>query len=71
MGSRTKSLFFCMLRNYSPQHTASCMNRLSTESSRFLQLYGFSIGIADVTATPQLKHIQSELIGEDYADCDE
>eukprot|EP01084_Bolivina_argentea_P043319 79813_1 len=71
LGSRTKGLFFRLLRDYGSTHTARCMNRLTKLSTRFLQLYGFSIGISDVTTTDKLQEIISRLMNIGYLECNE
>ncbi|ORZ40828.1 hypothetical protein BCR44DRAFT_1423867 [Catenaria anguillulae PL171] len=48
-----------------------CMNRLAKLCARFLGNHGFSIGIQDVQAPPELIRKKEAMIATGYAECDE
>ena len=64
-----KSLFYVILRDFSSQDAAVCMNRLSKLSARIMGEIGFSIGIDDVWANEDLVHKKQLLVNEGYDMC--
>lgn len=60
-GSKT-CIWHVLLRDYSPRIAAEAMTRLAKLSARWITDHGFSIGIADVTPSPQVTKKKAELI---------
>jgi DNA-directed RNA polymerase III subunit RPC1 len=68
-GSKASSLFYILMREYSPAYAALCMSRLARLTSRFLMNYGFSIGISDVTPSLSVSKGKSSIVNDGYAVC--
>jgi len=70
-GGAKEGLFYSLIVNVSPQYSAKCMARLSRMTSRWLQNYGFSIGINDVTPSERLLEEKRKIVEHGYRLCDE
>ena len=71
LGSGSKDgLFSILLRDYSPKISMQCMNRLAKLSARWLGMYGFSIGIDDVSPSSSLLVGKEETVRKGYAACE-
>ena len=63
LGSDNKSgLFYVLIRDYGPVETIRCMSRLAKLSARFMGERGFSIGVDDVTPSPEMLHIKATVM---------
>eukprot|EP00899_Mesostigma_viride_P025365 jgi/Mesvir1/6012/Mv00758-RA.2 len=71
LGADNKAgLFATLLRDYSAQAAACCMNRLAKMSARFIGNHGFSIGIDDVSPSQRLSVEKAKTVSHGYAQCD-
>lgn len=71
MGNGSKQgLYYSLIRDNSYTVAAACMSRIAKFSARWMSLYGFSIGINDVTPFQKLKDKKSELLEKGYGRCD-
>ncbi|KAJ1653024.1 DNA-directed RNA polymerase III subunit C1 (rpo31) [Dispira simplex] len=70
-GSKSSSVLFFILKNYGGTAAAEVMNRLAKLCARWLGNRGFSIGINDVQASPELQDIKNHNIDTAYAQCDQ
>eukprot|EP00668_Euglena_longa_P046630 GGOE01062315.1.p1 GENE.GGOE01062315.1~~GGOE01062315.1.p1 ORF type:complete len:1429 (-),score=496.78 GGOE01062315.1:79-4365(-) len=70
-GGAKEGLFYSLIVNVSPHYSAKCMARLSRMTSRWLQNYGFSIGINDVTPSTKLLEEKQKIMDYGYKKCDE
>ena len=70
-GGAKDGLFYALIVNVNAQYSAKCMARLSRMTSRWLQNYGFSIGISDVTPSENLLKEKQRIVDEGYKACDE
>jgi len=68
MGGGKKSMLYVLLRTYGPAVAGQCMNRIAKVSARFLGNQGFSIGIGDVTPSPQLEIDKAAVIQKGFDD---
>ncbi|TYZ65031.1 hypothetical protein PybrP1_003004 [[Pythium] brassicae (nom. inval.)] len=60
-------LFYVLIRDHGPHEAARCMNRLAKLCARWLGNFkGFSIGIDDVTPSPELAAKQRTLVEDGY-----
>ncbi|RYP72490.1 hypothetical protein DL771_004130 [Monosporascus sp. 5C6A] len=72
VGSGKKdSIFYVILRDFGPDDTVECMNRLAKLCARMLTNRGFSIGIGDVFPSESLTQQKQALVTEAYAKSDE
>jgi DNA-directed RNA polymerase III subunit RPC1 len=63
LGSDNKSgLFYVLIRDYGPVETIRCMSRLAKLSARFMGERGFSIGVDDVTPSPEMLQIKETVM---------
>ncbi|QDZ25695.1 DNA-directed RNA polymerase [Chloropicon primus] len=70
LGTGSKEgLFALLIRDYSPTVSMVCMNRLAKLSSRWLGMFGFSIGIDDVTPGHSLVGGKEETVNRGYSAC--
>ena len=71
IGAESKnSVFYAIMRDYSPDEAASAMNRLAKTCARWLANRGFSIGIEDVQPGLVLNRKKDEVVKRGYDDCD-
>ncbi|CAI5461136.1 unnamed protein product [Closterium sp. Yama58-4] len=67
LGNGSKQgLFALLMREYSPQVAAVCMNRLAKLSARWIGNHGFSIGIDDVQPSKHLYNEKQRAVEEGY-----
>ncbi|KPI86235.1 putative DNA-directed RNA polymerase III largest subunit [Leptomonas seymouri] len=52
------------------EHTATCMTRIAQFTSRYLQNYGFSLGLGDVSPTPSLNKKKAAVLAESFDKCE-
>lgn len=52
-------------------YTGTCMSRIAQFTSRYLQNYGFSLGLGDVSPTPSLNALKSEVLARSFSRCEE
>lgn len=72
VGSGKKdSIFYVILRDFGPDETVTCMNRLAKLCARMLTNRGFSIGIGDVFPSKALTAQKQALVTEAYEKSDE
>ncbi len=72
VGSGKKdSIFYVVLRDFGPDETVKCMNRLAKLCARMLTNRGFSIGIGDVFPTEALTEHKQALVADAYRKSDE
>ncbi|KAK7754702.1 DNA-directed RNA polymerase III subunit C1 (rpo31) [Diatrype stigma] len=72
VGSGKKdSIFYVILRDFGPDETVTCMNRLAKLCARMLTNQGFSIGIGDVFPSEALTAQKQALVTEAYQKSDE
>ncbi|GBG75764.1 hypothetical protein CBR_g21008 [Chara braunii] len=62
-------LFSVLLRDYSSEAAAACMNRMAKLSARWIGNQGFSIGIDDVQPSPRLSQEKEKQIQKGYIAC--
>jgi len=67
LGPSKDGLFYTLNRDNSPKIAADVMLRFSKLASRWISHYGFTIGIGDVTPSPELVKHKAEKIREGYA----
>ena len=61
------SVFYVLLRTFGAEEAARCMNRVAKFVARYLgDLRGFSIGIDDVTPSPELGRMKEQLVGRAF-----
>lgn len=66
-----KGLFYVLIRDHGEDHAARCMNRLAKLCARYLGHFkGFSIGIDDVTPSPDLARRKHDLLSNGYKAAD-
>uniref|UniRef100_A0A7S1XTP6 DNA-directed RNA polymerase subunit n=1 Tax=Phaeomonas parva TaxID=124430 RepID=A0A7S1XTP6_9STRA len=72
LGDGGKSgLFYVLLRDHGAAEAALAMNRVAKFSARYLgEVHGFSIGIADVTPSADLRQMKTALLGEGYTNAE-
>ncbi|KAI9024018.1 hypothetical protein DFJ74DRAFT_705759 [Hyaloraphidium curvatum] len=72
IGAESKnSVFYTILRDYSPEDAAGAMNRLAKTCARWLANRGFSIGIEDVQPGAVLSVKKDQVVEKGYTDCDD
>ena len=71
LGSSKKGLVFALARDVGEETAARFLGMMTKSFTRWLTTSGFSIGIDDVTPSPQLKDFKRDLIKERYEKCDE
>lgn len=69
LGGAKNAVMFTLIRDHSPYAAASVMNRLAALSSRWIGNRGFSIGIDDVTPSPELWSNRKAKILAGYQSC--
>lgn len=69
-GGAKDSLFARLFALTNGDYTAQCMSRIAHFTSRYLQNYGFSIGLADVSPTVSLEEEKSKALSLSFAECD-
>ncbi|KPA82024.1 putative DNA-directed RNA polymerase III largest subunit [Leptomonas pyrrhocoris] len=52
------------------EQTATCMTRIAQFTSRYLQNYGFSLGLGDVSPTPSLNKKKAVVLAESFERCE-
>ncbi|KAK7196657.1 DNA-directed RNA polymerase III subunit C1 [Novymonas esmeraldas] len=52
------------------EQTATCMSRIAQFTARYLQNYGFSLGLGDVSPTPSLNEKKAAVLAESFRKCD-
>lgn len=52
------------------EQTATCMTRIAQFTSRYLQNYGFSLGLGDVSPTPSLNEKKAAVLTESFDKCE-
>jgi DNA-directed RNA polymerase III subunit RPC1 len=67
---KKNSVFYVLYRDFGPDAAAQGMNRLSKLCARWLSLQGFSVGINDVTPTPNLTQLKAETVRAAFKACD-
>eukprot|EP00923_Selenidium_pygospionis_P016284 GHVN01028506.1.p1 GENE.GHVN01028506.1~~GHVN01028506.1.p1 ORF type:complete len:2000 (-),score=433.87 GHVN01028506.1:415-6282(-) len=70
LGGSKAGLFFHLLRDNSAEVAAECMNRIAKLAARWFANRGFTIGIDDVTPSPQLTAAKKMMLEEGYAAVD-
>ncbi|KAI1179141.1 DNA-directed RNA polymerase III subunit RPC1 [Nemania sp. FL0916] len=71
VGSGKKdSVFYVILRDYGPDAAVTAMNRLAKLCARMFTNRGFSIGIGDVFASPDLTAAKNNLVEQGYLESD-
>lgn len=70
-GGAKDSLFARLFALTSGDYTARCMSRIAHFTSRYLQNYGFSLGLGDVSPTQALNHEKNKALTAAFAECDE
>ncbi|KAJ3415502.1 hypothetical protein HDV05_004704 [Chytridiales sp. JEL 0842] len=68
-GSKS-SLFYVIMRDYTPVAAAIAMNRVAKLSARWLANQGFSIGIDDVQPGEKLQSEKESMVEQGYEKCD-
>ena len=69
IGESKSTVFYRLMRDYTPGEAANCMRRLSKVTTRFLMERGFSIGIEDVTPSASLIRSKGQFVKESFAEC--
>lgn len=69
-GGAKDSLFARLFALTSGEYTARCMSRIAHFTSRYLQNYGFSLGLADVSPTVSLEEEKRKALEASFAECD-
>ncbi|CCW60493.1 unnamed protein product [Phytomonas sp. EM1] len=71
LGGGAKDGFFARLHAIAGgDYTATCMFRLAQFASRYLQNYGFSLGLGDVAPTAALTEKKTAVLTSSFAKCD-
>ena len=71
LGTGSKEgLFALLVRDYNALIAMQCMNRLAKLSARWLGMFGFSIGISDVTPGKSLLVGKEDTVRKQYAKCE-
>jgi DNA-directed RNA polymerase III subunit RPC1 len=71
MGSESKTgLMYSLIRDNSVDIATRCMLRVSKFSSRWISNYGMSIGISDVTPSPDLLDQKNKMLANGYENCE-
>ncbi|CAJ1023156.1 RNA polymerase Rpb1, domain 1/RNA polymerase Rpb1, domain 2 [Leishmania utingensis] len=52
------------------EQTATCMSRIAQFTARYLQNYGFSLGLGDVSPTPSLSEKKAAVLAVSFDKCD-
>ncbi|AYU82370.1 DNA-directed RNA polymerase III largest subunit, putative [Leishmania donovani] len=52
------------------EQTATCMSRIAQFTARYLQNYGFSLGLGDVSPTPSLNEKKAAVLAVSFDKCD-
>ncbi|KAG5493801.1 hypothetical protein JKF63_01633 [Porcisia hertigi] len=52
------------------EQTATCMSRIAQFTARYLQNYGFSLGLGDVSPTPSLNEKKAAVLAVSFEKCD-
>jgi DNA-directed RNA polymerase III subunit RPC1 len=72
LGGDSKSgLYYVLIRDFGPVEAIRCMSRLAKLTSRFLCDRGFSIGIDDVTPSPNMLSIKEKILRDGQRSADE
>ena len=69
LGGGKNTLFSHLLKYFSPETSADRMSKLAKLCARFMGNQGFSIGISDVTPSPQLSSQKAELVKTAEQEC--
>jgi DNA-directed RNA polymerase III subunit RPC1 len=70
-GESKHGLFYVLIRDYGPAEATRCMSRLAKLTSRYMADRGFSIGIDDVTPSPQLTKMKEDILRSGQKDANE
>ena len=72
LGGDSKSgLFYVLIRDYGTSEATRCMSRLAKLCARYLGDRGFSIGIDDVTPSPELNKMKNDILSSGQHDANE
>ena len=71
LGGCKEGLIFTLCNDHSNKEAAHAMNRLTKMCTRWLTTWGFSIGIDDVTPSPNFNAAKQKIIDEKYAVVDD
>lgn len=69
-GGAKDGLFARLFALADGDYTARCMSRISFFTSRYLQDYGFSLGLSDVSPTETLEEEKQKAMKTCFAECD-
>lgn len=71
LGGGAKDGLFARLFALTDGHyTARCMSRIAAFTSRYLQNYGFSLGLQDVSPTSSLNDEKNKALSASFSECD-
>lgn len=70
LGGGKNTLFSHLLKYFSPETSADRMSKLAKLCARFMGNQGFSIGISDVTPSPELSASKAALVSVAEKECD-
>jgi DNA-directed RNA polymerase III subunit RPC1 len=63
-GDSKTGLFYVLIRDYGPIEATRCMSRIAKFCARYLGCRGFSIGINDVTPSPEMEEVKFKILAE-------
>lgn len=69
-GGAKDGLFARLFALTNGPYTARCMSRIAAFTSRYLQNYGFSLGLQDVSPTSSLDEEKNKALSTSFAECD-
>jgi DNA-directed RNA polymerase III subunit RPC1 len=61
-GDSKTGLFYVLIRDYGAVEATRCMSRIAKLCSRYLGCRGFSIGINDVTPSPEMEQVKQNIL---------
>jgi DNA-directed RNA polymerase III subunit RPC1 len=61
-GDSKTGLFYVLIRDYGAVEATRCMSRIAKLCSRYMGCRGFSIGINDVTPSPEMEQVKQKIL---------